>query len=122
VPSLRRTTEAFRPYNIEKPLWVFVGHSVTGGRSQQDKDTLTDVQEIVAFFQAFLSEEATWTARIEKVIQEQDGAAGQARRRPFLQSLFLPQGKKACLEGDLHLYPANMCLMLKKEKLCGRWN
>lgn len=69
--------EAFRPYNIEKPLWVFVGHSVTGGRSQQDKDTLTDVQEIVAFFQAFLSEEATWTARIEKVIKNRTGLLNQ---------------------------------------------
>jgi hypothetical protein len=42
--------EALRPYNIEKPLWVFVGHSVTGGNSKEDKESLTDVQEIVRLF------------------------------------------------------------------------
>ncbi|MGQ9746933.1 MAG: DEAD/DEAH box helicase family protein, partial [Candidatus Caldatribacteriaceae bacterium] len=28
--------ESFRPYNLEKPLWVFVGHTVTGGKSQEE--------------------------------------------------------------------------------------
>jgi superfamily II DNA or RNA helicase len=46
--------ESFRPYNLEKPLWVFVGHTVTGGKSQEDKEALTDVEQIVAFFDGFL--------------------------------------------------------------------
>lgn len=56
--------EALRLFNMEKPLWVFVGHSVTGGGSQQDRDTLTDVQEIVAFFHKFLSNAELWAMRI----------------------------------------------------------
>jgi hypothetical protein len=69
---------ALLPYNIEKPLWVFVGHSVTGGKSQEDKNTMTDVQEIIAFFQRFLSEKDTWTARIEKAIKGETGLEDQS--------------------------------------------
>ena len=65
--------ESFRPYNLEKPLWVFVGHTVTGGKSQEDKESLTDVEQIVAFFDRFLRHRGEWTARIDKVLQGETG-------------------------------------------------
>ncbi len=65
--------EALRPYNIEKPLWVFVGHSVTGGNSKEDKESLTDVQEIVGFFARFLRNRAQWTDRIKQLLAGQSG-------------------------------------------------
>jgi len=72
--------ETYRPYAIERPLWVFVGHSVTGGKgkkksklSVEDEMSLTDVEEIVAFFDKFLKQGATWTKRIEKLFA---GASG----------------------------------------------
>ncbi len=61
--------ESFRTYNLEKPLWVFVGHTVTGGKSQEDKEALTDVEQIVAFFDGFLRHRGEWTRRIDKVLQ-----------------------------------------------------
>jgi hypothetical protein len=66
-------SEALRPYNLEKPLWVFVGHSVTGGNSKEDKESLTDVQEIVGFFADFLSGKKRWTARINRLLAGQSG-------------------------------------------------
>lgn len=65
--------ESFRPYNLEKPLWVFVGHTVTGGKSQEDKEALTDVEQIVAFFDGFLHHREAWTRRIDKVLQGETG-------------------------------------------------
>jgi hypothetical protein len=65
--------ESFRPYNLEKPLWVFVGHTVTGGKSKEDKEALTDVQQIVAFFDGFLRRRSEWTSRIDKVLRGETG-------------------------------------------------
>lgn len=65
--------EALRPYAIERPLWVFVGHSVTGGKTREDQASLTDVEQIVAFFDKFLRQPATWAKRLEKLL---DGGSG----------------------------------------------
>lgn len=65
--------ESFRPYNLEKPLWVFVGHTVTGGKSQEDKEALTDVEQIVAFFDGFLRHRDEWTIRIDRVRRGETG-------------------------------------------------
>jgi hypothetical protein len=62
--------EALRPYNIEKPLWVFVGHTVTGGNSKEDQESLTDVQEIVRFLDDFLKNRAVWTNRIAQLLDD----------------------------------------------------
>ncbi len=64
--------EALRPFNVEKPLWVFVGHSVTGG-SSDDEQSLTDVQEIVGFLHRFLSDRNTWSQQIVKLLSGQSG-------------------------------------------------
>jgi hypothetical protein len=64
-------SEALRPYNIEKPLWVFVGHTVTGGNSKEDQESLTDVQKIVRFLDDFLKNRAVWTNRIAQLLAGQ---------------------------------------------------
>jgi hypothetical protein len=66
-----RHGEELRPYNLEKPLWVFVGHSVTGGNTKEDRDSLTDVQQIVRFFNDFLKNRAVWTNRIAQLLAGQ---------------------------------------------------
>jgi len=65
--------EELRPYNLEKPLWVFVGHSVTGGNTKEDRDSLTDVQAIVDFFARFLSDKKGWTKRIAQILAGRSG-------------------------------------------------
>jgi hypothetical protein len=65
--------EALRPYNLEKPLWVFVGHTVTGGKSKADQESLTDVQEIVRFLDDFLKNRAVWTNRIDDLLAGRSG-------------------------------------------------
>jgi len=79
--------EAFRPYNLAKPLWIFVGHSVTGGKSREDKTSLTDVEQIVNFFAHFLRHSKHWTGRISKILA---GATGlkNSREEDIFQAEF----------------------------------
>ena len=75
----RRHWEKVRGYNIEKPLWVLLGTSVSRKRPDE-KDTTktaeeerTDVGEVVAFLHRFL-EDPDWTVdRIARTISGKSG-------------------------------------------------
>jgi hypothetical protein len=58
---------AFRPFNIEKPLWIFVGGSVTATLAKQDA---SDIVEILRFLARFVSGRAESIQRIERVLNE----------------------------------------------------
>ncbi|SET73865.1 DEAD/DEAH box helicase family protein [Oceanicella actignis] len=59
----------YSPYNIEKPLWVFVGSSVTKATgSKAEKATVSDVGKILAFIAKFLKSEGTSAAEIERIL------------------------------------------------------
>lgn len=45
--------EELKPFNIEKPLWVWVGHSVSGN-SKVSLETLSDIAKILKFLARFL--------------------------------------------------------------------
>ncbi|AYJ73869.1 putative type III restriction endonuclease subunit R [Thermus phage phiLo] len=65
--------ESFRPYNLEKPLWVFVGNTVIGRKAKGDEREPSDVEEIVLFFDSFLRKPKHWIDRIGKVLAGQTG-------------------------------------------------
>ncbi|MEQ9569836.1 MAG: DEAD/DEAH box helicase family protein, partial [Longimicrobiales bacterium] len=58
-------TDAFRPHQIEKPLWVFVGSSVTKGLGKRDA---SDIVEILGFLERFVSDRPGSIARIDRVL------------------------------------------------------
>ena len=63
----RKTT--FNPYNLEKPLWVFVGKSVSKASGTKDeKETVSDVALILQFIANLLKDEATSASTIEKIL------------------------------------------------------
>jgi len=93
--------EAFRLYNLETPLWVFVGHSVTGGKSRDDVASLTDVEQIVAFFDDFLRRRDEWTDRLEKVLSGATGLKNQ-RGEDLFQDLFAYITSKGLTAGALY--------------------
>ena len=78
----------FHDYNLEKPLWVFVGHTVTGGKSKEDQASLTDVEQIVAFFDSFLRRPDEWTARIDKALRGETGLKDR-RDEDIFKDLFV---------------------------------
>jgi hypothetical protein len=60
-----------RDFNIEKPLWVFVGHSVSGGAWNKDeKASATDVAKILVFLADFLHQPRDAQRRIHQLILE----------------------------------------------------
>lgn len=66
-----------RQYNIEKPLWVFVGSRVisssSGSLTQGDKESVSDVSRIVKFFKYALSSPASLEVDINKILNDETG-------------------------------------------------
>ena len=77
---LDKTVE-LEPYNLEKPLWVFVGSTVTRKRGNQeielpDKVMLADVGLIIVFFARFLSNKDTFLGYIRQILYDGGQSTG----------------------------------------------
>ena len=57
----------FRPFNIEKPLWVFVGGRVVKGLASQDA---SDIVEILLFLARYVADRAGSIQRIDRVLNQ----------------------------------------------------
>ena len=94
----------YTPYNIEKPLWVFVGSSVTKATgTKAEKATVSDVGEILKFIAEFLKSESTSAAEIEHLLTgnaqqtgllDENGGDIFAGGFVYLQQLMLREGWK----------------------------
>ncbi|WP_049783081.1 hypothetical protein [Caldicellulosiruptor acetigenus] len=62
-----RYREKFKEYNIEKPLWIFVGSKVTG------KGINSDVVRVVKFLDKVTRDEVFLRTTIEKILKGQTG-------------------------------------------------
>jgi hypothetical protein len=66
--------EAFRPYNLETPLWVFIGSSVSGKAVYQDKkQSKSDVATVVAFLRRFLEDDVWSIGVMQRLLSEESG-------------------------------------------------
>ncbi len=88
--------EELRTYNIEKPLWIFVGSRVIGNGSKTlslaDKQNVSDVSHIVNFFTFVLSRPAEFQKDIDKILSGQSGlteASGDDIFKNRFQSLHI---------------------------------
>ena len=63
----REQESAFRPFNIEKPLWIFVGGSVTKTLATRDA---SDIIEILRFLASYVADRAGSIKRIERVLNQ----------------------------------------------------
>jgi len=66
------------PFNIEKPLWVFVGSTVSKARggSEDERIMATDVARIIQFIADFLHDRQTACRRMDKVLSERGQDTG----------------------------------------------
>ena len=74
----REQETAFRPFNIEKPLWIFVGGSVTKTLGSRDA---SDIVEILKFFGRYVLDRAGSIQRIHRVLNQ--GLETSARKNLF---------------------------------------
>jgi Type III restriction enzyme, res subunit len=63
----REQEAAFRPFNIDKPLWIFVGGSVTKTLATRDA---SDIIEILQFLARYVSDREDSIERIERVLNQ----------------------------------------------------
>jgi len=68
----REQGATFRPFNIEKPLWIFVGGSVTATLPKQDA---ADIVAILQFFGRYVANRSGSIARIQAVVRRSKGHA-----------------------------------------------
>lgn len=86
----REQEPAFRPFNIDKPLWVFVGSKVTATLAAKDA---SDIIEILRFLARYVADRTGSVKRIERVLnQGLETAEGKnlfAGRFPYLGTVGL---------------------------------
>lgn len=58
---------SFQKYNIENPLWIFVGGSVSASLSKDDQ---TDIMKIISFLSRFISDKKTHIKNIKRLLVE----------------------------------------------------
>ncbi len=63
----REQGASFRRFNIEKPLWIFVGGRVVKGLATQDA---SDIVEILQFLARYVADRAESIQRIEQVLNQ----------------------------------------------------
>jgi len=63
----RERETAFRPFNIERPLWIFVGGSVTATLASRDA---SDIVEILRFLARYVANRADSIEHIRRVLHE----------------------------------------------------
>ncbi|MCP9450031.1 MAG: hypothetical protein NNA21_08220, partial [Nitrospira sp.] len=80
----RDKSEEFRPFFIERPLWVFVGGSVT--KTPRKKD-VSDVVDILLFLATFVRERGESVASIERLLAGRSSLL-DAKGRELFQGTF----------------------------------
>ena len=63
----------WREFNIAPPLWVFLGKTVTGGKTAGEKETQSDVLRIISFLAWVQSQQQAVIAIIQKLISKNTG-------------------------------------------------
>jgi len=78
----RDKPEEFRPFLIERPLWIFVGGSVNAVRSE-NKRKVSDVVDILLFLATFVRERDESVASIEQLLAGRSGLLDAQGRELF---------------------------------------
>ena len=58
----------FQAFKIEKPLWVFVGNTVSGKKTKEEIAAVSDVAQIVLFLADFLTDQKNVVRRINEIL------------------------------------------------------
>ncbi len=95
--------EAIKPFRIDKPLWVFVGHTVVGkSTSKDDEVSVSDVVQVLLFVKGFLADAAASRALIRDLLEngftDSHGRNLLANRLQHLDTT----GDKGALAKDVH--------------------
>ena len=72
--------ESFKDYNIEKPLWIFIGNTVIKKKNNQpsknERKTVSDVEEVILFLKECLENEDVLEENVKKILKGKSGLIG----------------------------------------------
>ncbi len=60
-------------YNIERPLWVFIGSRVQPGKSKSKEHTISDILKVVKFLHKFVNDENWAVETIQRILEGRSG-------------------------------------------------
>jgi len=81
------------PFNIHKPLWVFVGKSVTS--TSKTNQEVTDVLQILEFYSRFASDRSNCVTILDRLLKGELGMVDEKNRDIFKSAYPHIQGKNA---------------------------
>lgn len=97
----RDKSGAWTDFNVTKPLWVFLGKTVTGS-GRTDKETQSDVVSILNFLAQVLADGDATRAMIGQLLDGQSGLADESGRDYFRDRFtYLSEHGAAHKAGDL---------------------
>lgn len=84
---------AYKAFDIDRPLWVFVGSKVTAVRKENKRD-VSDVVDILLFLSEFISNKTRTLANIEKLMSGDTGLLNEKNTDIFSEAFpYLIQSK-----------------------------
>ena len=104
----REQATAFAPFNIEKPLWIFVGGSVTKALTNRDA---SDIVEILQFLARYVADRVGSIAEIERVLNQ--GLVTATGRESLCRSICLSQHDRAHAAQIVERRPWPRCSTLR---------
>ncbi len=93
--------EKLRKYNMEKPLWIFVGTTVirkkSNNLSKDERKTASDVERIIMFLKKVLDEEDYLKENIKKILEGKSGLIDNEGNDIFKEKFeFIKECNKEC--------------------------
>lgn len=93
----------YKPFALDKPLWVFVGSKVTAVRTENKKQ-VSDVVDILLFFAEWVKDRSQTIAHLQKLLSGNTGLLDRNGRDIFAEAFPYLQEKGATAEavfGDI---------------------
>lgn len=96
----RKNRQKIGEFLFERPLWIFVGNSVSSQKGDKfDEDTLSDLQFVVTFFNKFLTNRKEFIKTIDDVINDRNPLKGKDEEISFAKLLtFIKNEKMTAME------------------------
>ena len=95
--------EEFKRYNIEKPLWIFIGSRVIKSKTKIEKDIASDVERVIKFIDEVLSNEDKLKQSIDKILNAKTGLLDEEGRDVFEDKFrYLKEVNKNNLIDDIY--------------------
>jgi len=95
----------YAEYNLEKPLWVFVGSSVSGSKKQtaEEQETVADIGKVLGFYAQFLAQPAQAKAAVQKLLTlsgAETGLISNGQDIFYGAFAYLKERQRAGMSGD----------------------